>query len=185
MASLVFSLTVGMIALPEMRKYGYEDRLSTGSLAAGGTLGILIPPSIGFVIYSMLTEVSLGKLFMAGWFPGILLAMLFIATIYIQCRLNPGLGPSGPRASLMERLKAIRNTWAVVILAGIITGGIYTGVFTPTEAAAIAAFTAFIIGVARRRLTLKDIYSSFVDATITVCMVMTIMFFIISPLFIL
>jgi C4-dicarboxylate transporter DctM subunit len=152
-SSLATGATMGMVAIPEMDKYNYDPRLSTGCIAAGGTLGILIPPSIGFVLYGILTEQSIGKLFMAGIIPGVLLSALFLFVVYIQCRLNPKLGPRGPATSVMTKIKSLRGIWGMLTLFVIVIGGIYFGIFTPTEAAGVGAFGAFIFALLRKRLT--------------------------------
>jgi tripartite ATP-independent transporter DctM subunit len=143
-----------------MDKYGYDRSLSTGVVAAGGTLGIMIRPSSIFIIYGLLTEQSIGKLFIAGIVPGLLLAFMFIVAIYIQVRRNPMLAPRGPRTSLREKLSVLKDIWGALLLFLLVMGSIYSGVFTPTEAGGIGAFGAFILAVAKRRLILK----SFVDA---------------------
>jgi len=156
-SSLATGATMGMVAIPEMDKYKYDPRLSTGCVAAGGTLGILIPPSIGFIIYGILTEESIGKLFMAGLLPGVLLAALFIGAIFIQCRLNPQMGPEGECSSWRQRLRSLAGTWGMLFLFFVVMGGIYLGVFTPTEAAGVGAFGAFFIALVKRKLTLKTL----------------------------
>jgi len=144
---------VGTIALPEMRKYKYKDILSTGILASAGNLGLLIPPSLAFVIYAIVTEQSIGQLFIAGVFPGILLATLFIITIMIWCKINPSLATPSPPATWGERVKSIRYILGSFLLIVLVLGGIYGGVFTPTEAAAIGVFGALLIGLIFKRLT--------------------------------
>jgi C4-dicarboxylate transporter DctM subunit len=156
-SSLATGATMGMVAIPEMDKYNYDPRLSTGCIAAGGTLGILIPPSIGFVLYGILTEQSIGKLFMAGILPGVLLSAMFLCTVYIQCRINPNLGPRGPATSLKVKIKSLSGTWGMLSLFVLVIGGIYLGVFTPTEAAGIGAFGAFLFALFRKRLTLATL----------------------------
>ena len=153
-SSLATGATMGMVAIPEMLKYEYDPRLATGCVAAGGTLGILIPPSIGFVIYGILTEQSIGKLLMAGLLPGILLSGLFILAIMIQCMLKPTMGPPGPTASWLVRIKSLSGTWGMLLLFTVVIGGIYIGIFTPTEAAGIGAFGALCIALIKRKLTL-------------------------------
>jgi C4-dicarboxylate transporter, DctM subunit len=154
-SSLATGATMGMVAIPEMDKYNYDPRLSTGCVAAGGTLGILIPPSIGFVIYGIMTEQSIGKLFMAGILPGVLLSALFIAVIHIQCVRNPKIGPRGPVASWRERFRSLSSTWGMLSLVILVIGGLYFGFFTPTEAAAIGACGAFLIVLLKRRMTVQ------------------------------
>ncbi|MBA7715327.1 C4-dicarboxylate TRAP transporter large permease protein DctM [subsurface metagenome] len=143
-----------------MRKHNYSDRLSTGILAAGGNLGFLIPPSIAFIIFGIITETSIGHLFIAGILPGLLLTLLFWLVIYLQCKINPAIAPPGPKSNWKERLKAIRGIWGIVLLFIIVMGGIYTGVFTPTEAGAVGAFATFLLGAVSRQLT----WQGFVDA---------------------
>ena len=138
-SSVATAVTIGKVALPQMKRYGYSDRLATGSVAAGGTLGILIPPSTGFVLYAILTEESIGKLFIAGIVPGILLSMLFILVIFIVTALRPSDGPAGPGSSTRERLTATIRSLPLVGVIVISIGGIYLGVFTPVEAAGVGA----------------------------------------------
>jgi C4-dicarboxylate transporter DctM subunit len=152
-SSLATGATMGMVAIPEMMKYKYNPSLATGCVAAGGTLGILIPPSIGFVIYGILTEQSIGKLLMAGLLPGLLLTGLFILSIIIMCMIKPSLGPNGPKTSWSDKIRSLTGTWGILTLFAVVIGGIYTGIFTPTEAAGIGAFGAFIIMAFKRTLT--------------------------------
>ena len=173
-SSLATGATMGMVAIPEMKKYRYDSRLSTGCVAAGGTLGILIPPSIGFIIYGILTEVSIGKLFMAGFIPGILLALLFITTIFIQCAINPKMGPRGENASFLTKVKSLSGTWGMLLLFIIVMGGIYLGVFTPTEAAGVGAFGAFIISILKRKMTWKKLVGCLMEAGKTTAMIFLI-----------
>jgi C4-dicarboxylate transporter DctM subunit len=161
------ALTMGSFALPEMRQHKYDSRLAIGSIAAGGTLGILIPPSLAFVVYGLLTEQSIGKLFLAGFFPGILLASLFMITIYILTKRNPLMGPAGHKTSWREKLTAIKDIWGVLILFLVVMGGIYGGILTPTEAAAAGAFSAFLIALLRRRVTRQNLSTAFMN-TLTV-----------------
>jgi len=152
-SSVASAVTMGRVALPEMRRYKYSSRLATGCIAAGGTLGILIPPSTGFVIYAILTEESIGRLFLAGMLPGLLLTALFMVAIYIQCRIKPELGPPGPRTPIREKFTALRQAIAMVGIVIITIGGIYIGAFSPTEAAGIGAFLSLLLAVVRRRVT--------------------------------
>jgi tripartite ATP-independent transporter DctM subunit len=145
--------------LPEMRRYNYDNRLATGCIAAGGTLGILIPPSTGFVIYAILTEESIGRLFLAGVLPGILLTILFMISIYIQTRINPALGPAGPRTNLAGRVKSLVDAAAMFGIVAMVIGGIYGGIFTPTEAAGVGAFLAFLLALVRRKLNYESMSS--------------------------
>lgn len=152
-SSLATGATMGMVAIPEMLKYKYDPSLATGCVAAGGTLGILIPPSIGFVIYGILTEQSIGKLLMAGLLPGILLSSLFIIAIIIICAVKPEMGPHGPTVPWSGRFRSLSGTWGMLLLFLLVIGGIYTGIFTPTEAAGIGAFGALIICGLKRKLS--------------------------------
>ena len=162
-SSVANAVTMGTVCLPEMRRYGYHPRLATGCVAAGGTLGILIPPSIGFIFYAMLTTESISKLFIAGILPGILLTILFMLTIFISTRADPTLGPRGPSTSFMEKLTAIKDTWPVLIMFLIVIGGMYLGVFTPTEAAGVGAFVAFVFMLAKKGLSRQNLANSLLD----------------------
>lgn len=155
-SSLATGATMCSVALPEMKRYNYDIKLATACIAAGGTLGILIPPSIIMVIYGILTEQSIGKLLIAGIVPGILLSSLFMVTIYIVCRIDPALGPSGPPVRLREKLGAVKNTWHTLCLFILVMGGIIFGLFTPTEAAAVGALGALLIALARGGLSRKN-----------------------------
>jgi len=134
---------MSQVALPEMRRYNYDMRLATGSIAAGGTIGILIPPSVILVLYGILTETNIGELFVAGILPGILTVIFFMATISIITNRHPELGPPGERATRRQKIEALRDVWGTVLLFLLVIGGIYTGAFSPTEAASIGAAGAF------------------------------------------
>jgi len=162
-SSLATAATMGTVALPEMKRYDYDPALATGSVAAGGTIGILIPPSVILIIYGILTQQSIGKLFLAGFIPGVLEATFYIAVIYILCKRNPLLGPRGPQTSFKEKIFALKNTWGVVALFVLVIGGIYLGVFTPIEAGGIGAFGAFIFALARKQLTRKNFVQSLIE----------------------
>src|SRR3954466_4342636 len=136
-SSLATAATMAQIALPEMRRYGYDDRLATGSVAAGGTIGILIPPSIIMVLYGLLTETSISQLFLAGFLPGILTVIGFMLAIAVVTRLDPRLGPPAHRASARDRLLALRNVWGPAVLFLLVVGGLYFGGFPPTQDASI------------------------------------------------
>lgn len=157
------TVTIGKVAVPEMKKYNYDSALASGCVAGGGTLGILIPPSLAFIFYALLTEQSVGELFMAGILPGILLAALFTLTIVIITSRNPQAAPPGPKTSFREKITSLRYTWATLALFLLIMGGIYMGIFTPTEAGAIGAFGAIVIGVAARRLSRKNFVASVME----------------------
>lgn len=153
-SSLASAVTMGRVALPEMKRYNYHPQLATGCVAAGGTLGILIPPSTGFIIYALLTEESIGQLFLAGIIPGIILTGLFMAAIAIMTHWKPEIGPAAPRLSWAERLRSVSRSFTLVAIVFVVLGGIYMGVFTPVEAAAIGSFMTFLLTALRRKLTL-------------------------------
>ena len=171
-SSTATAVTMGKVALPEMKKYQYDDRLATGCAAAGGTIGILIPPSMGFILYGILTGVSIGKLFMAGIIPGILQAAFYIVTIYIMCRLNTQLGPAAQKTSAKEKLISLKNIWPALILFLLVIGGLYGGVFTPTEAAAVGAFGAIAITFIYGRLKGRNFISSMLMTGKIIAMIM-------------
>ena len=154
-SSLASAATMAVVSLPEMKKYNYSPRLATACVAAGGTLGILIPPSIIFIIYGLITETSIGKLFIAGILPGLMLSMLFLVLIYVMCRQNPKLGPRGPHFPWKERFSSLWGVWGMLALFFLVIGGIYFGIFTPTEAGATGAFGAFLITIIKRKLSWK------------------------------
>ena len=158
-SSAASAITMGRVALPEMRRYNYHPRLATGCIAAGGTLGILIPPSTGFVIYAILTEELIGQLFLAAVIPGLLLTFLFMLAIGIQCRIKPDLGPPGPKMLMRQRMKSTGQAGAMTGIIVVTIGGIYTGFFTAGEAAGVGAFLAFVLAIIRRsihRTTMSD-----------------------------
>lgn len=152
-SSLATAATMCRVALPEMRRRGYDDRLAAGSLAAGGTLGIMIPPSIIMVIYGLLTETSIGKLFVAGLLPGAVATALYMGAVAVATWRDPKLGPPGPRFTWPQKLESLRRIWDVLFLFAVVVGGIYLGWFAPTEAAAVGAFGAFLFALLRGRLT--------------------------------
>ena len=156
-SSIASAVTMGRVALPQMKRFNYDDSLATGAVAAGGTLGILIPPSTGMIIYAILTEQSIGRLFMAGVFPGLLLTGLFLVAIYLVTRSRPEAGPPGPRASFAERLATLRRSVVIVGIVLVTIGGIYMGVFTPVEAAGVGAFLTMVMAVYRRSLNVAKV----------------------------
>ncbi|OPX34060.1 MAG: C4-dicarboxylate ABC transporter permease [Desulfobacteraceae bacterium 4484_190.2] len=166
--------TMATVAMPEMKRYKYRDVLSTGTVAAGGSLGILIPPSVIFIIYGILTEQSIGKLFVAGVVPGILLSALFGLTIYIWVRLRPEIAPRGPKTTFKEKLISLSGVGETLILFILVMGGLFIGFFTPTEAGAIGAGGAIVLGFVRRRLTWQGFMQALFESTRISCMVLVI-----------
>ncbi len=166
--------TMGKIALPEMKKYGYSNMLATGTIAAAGTLGILIPPSTILIVYGILTEESIGKLFVAGLLPGLILSLFFVAVVAIMCSRNPKLGPAGAPTTWREKLKATKGIIEAVLLFVLTIGGLFLGWFSPTQAGAIGAGGALLIGLFRRQLSWKSLVESGMDGLRTSCMVLFI-----------
>lgn len=173
-SSVATAVTIGRVAIPEMKRFGYHERLSTGAVAAGGTLGYLIPPSTGFVLYSILTEQSLGRLFMAGILPGIILTLLFIAAIVMMTYLDPTVGPKGAPVPMRERFARLINAAPLIAVIFISIGGIYAGVFTPVEAAGVGAFLVLVFALIGRRLTLTSLHEVFLDTVKTSTMLYVI-----------
>jgi tripartite ATP-independent transporter DctM subunit len=166
------AITMGKVALPAMRKYNYDDTLATASICAAGTLAFLIPPSVAFIIYGMLTEQSIALLFVAGIVPGIILVLLFSFTIILQTTVSPKLGPAGPKTSFKEKIIALKGIWMALVLFIIVFGGIYGGIFTPTEAGGLGSAGAIVVCLITGALNLKNFKEAFVDATKTTAMVM-------------
>ncbi|HHU77078.1 MAG TPA: TRAP transporter large permease [Firmicutes bacterium] len=164
-SAVATAAAMGSIAYPEMKKFNYSSRLATGTIAAGGTLGFLIPPSIGFVVYGMLVEESIGRLFMAGIFPGLALAATFIAIIALQVRFKPDLAPANPgKVSWKEKLVALRGVWEILAVFFIVMGGIYLGWFSPSEAGAIGATLFFIVVLVKKKMTFKKLYEGMLES---------------------
>ncbi|MGB9886432.1 MAG: TRAP transporter large permease [Moorellales bacterium] len=158
-SSMATAATLGKVAYPEMKRFKYDDRLASGACAAGGTIGILIPPSLGFIVYGLITQQSIGKLFLAGFIPGILQALFYMVTIVLLCRRNPTLGPAVPemsRISFKSKIGSIGLAGPVFLIFLVTIGGIYLGVFTPTEAGAIGALASLIVGLVARRLGWRE-----------------------------
>jgi len=173
-SSTATAATMGQIALPEMKKYKYDDTLATGTVAAAGTLGILIPPSTVLIVYGILTEESIGKLFIAGIFPGIVLSIFFAATVALLCWRNPDIGPPGVPTSWMEKLRATTGIIPALILFLLAIGGLFLGWFSPTQAGAIGAGGALLIGLGRRLLSWRTFVEAGMEGLRTSCMVLFI-----------
>ena len=173
-SSLASAVTMGRVALPEMKRYKYADSLATGSVAAGGTLGFLIPPSGGMIVYAVLTEQSIGRLFMAGVIPGIILTFLFIGAIYLVVARRPEIGPPGERASHAERMSSLWHATPVLCVVLVTIGGMYTGFFTPVEASSVGAFFTFVVAALRGSLSLaaiREVVLQSMNATATVFLI--------------
>jgi len=154
-SSLATAATMTKVAMPPMRRYGYADSLAAGAIASGGTLGILIPPSVAFVFYGIMTQTDIGKLFAAGILPGIVGTLFYVGAVVAATRINPKLGPPGPRKPYLERVLALKGVWGMLLLFALVMGGLYIGWFTPVEAAGIGASGAFLIALGRRTLDWK------------------------------
>lgn len=166
--------TMGRIAVPEMDRYGYHRRLSLGSVASAGTLAIMIPPSIAMVLYCSVTDQPVGKMLIAGIFPGLLMAFSYISMLILRGRLNPTIGPPAEKSSWSARFHSLKGIWGVLVISMLVIGGIYLGVFTPTEAGALGALGALIIGVASKRLPFPLILQALLDTAKTMGMIFLI-----------
>lgn len=175
-SSLAAVATLGKVAMPEMRRYKYSEKLATGAIAAGGSMGILIPPSNILIVYGVITEQSIAKLFMAGMLPGILEGLLYIVVIFIMTMRDPAVGPPGPKSTMKAKAKSITYIWEGIILFVVVIGGIYSGIFTPTEAAAVGAFGALVFTAIRRKLTQKNFVAAVTDTIRTTGMLFVIIF---------
>ncbi|MBT5429142.1 MAG: TRAP transporter large permease [Rhodospirillaceae bacterium] len=175
-SSAATAATMAKVAVPSMRKYGYGDSLSAGTVAAGGTMGILIPPSGALIIYGLLTEEDIAKLFVAGIIPGLITIAAYITVIKIVTLIWPTMGPPGDRSSWNERLRSLYKIWGVLFLFFLIMGGIFFGIFTSTEAGGIGATGALVFAIIRRRMSWKIFYESLAEAAITTAMIFTVAF---------
>lgn len=174
-SSVATAATFSTVAYPEMRRYGYPQSFATGVIAAGGTLGAMLPPSTVLAVYGIITEQDIGKLFVAGILPGTLAASMYISTVAIIGFMRPGFLPRTPRHSWKERVVGLRDIWATMLLFVFVIGGLYGGLFTPTEAGGMGAGGAFLIGVLRRRLDRTEIRRSLLQATRTAAAVFTVL----------
>jgi C4-dicarboxylate transporter, DctM subunit len=174
-SSIATAATMSKVAYPSMKKLGYSDSLSTGVIASGGTLGIMIPPSTIMVIYGIVTETHIGKLFAAGVLPGLLTAALLMVAILIMTTLDPEHAPAGEKSSWKDRFTALRGIWGVLLLVIVVLGGIYGGVFTATEGAGIGASGAFLFALARRALTVKSTIEVLIESARTTAMLFTLL----------
>jgi tripartite ATP-independent transporter DctM subunit len=161
--SMVAAITLGKIALPEMRKLKYAESLSAGSIVAGASLASLVPPSIGFILFSVLTGESVGQLFIGAVLPGVLLTVIILLIIGLIVKINPSLAPPAPKTSFKEKMISLKYTWASLILILLIVGGIYFGIFTPTESGAVGAAGSIVIGFAFRRLSRTNLLASILE----------------------
>jgi len=173
-SSVASAATMGSIAFPEMKRYHYSPRLATATIAAGGTLGILIPPSTIFVILGIITETNIGALLIAGIFPGLLLSGLFILLILIMCKRNPELGPAGKAFSWKERFQSLSGTWGMIGLFVLVIGGLYVGIFSPSEAGCIGAFGSFVLALIKR-MPLPAFLSALRDSAQITCYMLFIL----------
>jgi len=173
-SSAATAATMGTVALPEMKKSNYDQAFATGTVAAGGTLGILIPPSIVLIVYGIQTELSIGKLFIAGILPGLVLSAIFMVCILVMCLARPALGPAGPKTTLKQKIKSLSGTIEMLTLFFLVIGGLMVGWFTPTEAAGIGAAGAIFIGVVTRSLNWQGFKKALLGTTRTSAMVLLI-----------
>lgn len=164
--------TFASVAVPEMDRYGYDKKLSTGIVATVGTLGILIPPSVTLIVFGMITGESIGKLFLAGIIPGLLIALFFIFIIYGWCKINPSLGPKGERSTWLQRIASLPDVGWIVLIFLLVVGGLMKGFFTPTEAGSIGTFAVLLLSVLKKDLTLKGFFKSVAESLRTACMVL-------------
>jgi C4-dicarboxylate transporter, DctM subunit len=174
-SSIATAATMTQVALPEMKRFNYDYSLATGSIAAGGTIGILIPPSVILVLYGILTETNIGELFLAGFIPGILTIFFFMATISIVTRIFPDIGPRGNKSSFIDKIKAFKDVWGTVVLFVLVIGGIYTGIFSPEEAAGIGASGALALALLARTMTWPVFIDCLMQTVRTSSMIFTIL----------
>ena len=173
-SSMAGAIAFGKISYPEMKRYAYDSKLASAVIACGATMGILIPPSMGFIIIGILTQLSIGKLFIAGIIPGILQAVFYVILIFILCRFNPQLGPAGPKTTMKEKIGSLRFAWPVICLFLLVIGGMYAGIFTATEGGAIGAFGALVIALVQKQLTRRSFTSCLLESAQVTGMIITL-----------
>ena len=166
--------TLAKVALPEMKRYHYNEGIACGAVASGGTLGVLIPPSTIFIVYGIITGTSIGKLFVSGILPGIVLTIFFLIAVYVVCRIRPAFGPAGPRSSWKEKLRSLSGVTEMLILFVFVIGGLFVGLFTPTEAGGVGAVGALSAGLVTRKLTWRGFVDSLFDTAMITCMLFVI-----------
>jgi C4-dicarboxylate transporter, DctM subunit len=168
------SATFATVAIPEMDRYGYDKRVSTGTVATVGTLGSLIPPSVGMVIYGLITETSIGKLFLAGIIPGLIVAFTFGLTLYFWCKLYPSMGPKGEKSTWKQRFAALPSVLGILIIFLVVIGGLMMGYFSPTESASVGVFAVLILSVVKRQMNFKTFIGAVMRSIKVGCMVLTL-----------
>lgn len=171
-SAIATAATFGSVAYPEMDRYHYSKRLSTGIIAVGGTLGSLIPPSVALIVYGIITETSIGKLFLAATVPGVIVSFMFISIVYGWCKINPSLGPKGERSTWKERWISLKEVIWVILIFIIVTGGMSKGFFTPTEAGSAGTFAVLLLSVGKRDINFKGFVKSVAESLRTACMVL-------------
>lgn len=174
-SSIATAATMAKVAVPPMRRYNYSDKLAAGSVAAGGTLGILIPPSVALILYGVMTETDIGKLFAAGVIPGIVGILFYMIAVFIWVRVSPEIGPRGERHTVLEKLHALKGVAGITLLFSLVMGGLYVGLFTPTEAAGIGSGGALLIALIRGRLTVSAFLDVIYDSARTSVALLTIL----------
>jgi C4-dicarboxylate transporter DctM subunit len=168
------SATFATVAIPEMDRYGYDKRVSTGTVATVGTLGSLMPPSVGMVIYGLITETSIGKLFLAGIIPGLIVAFTFGLTLYFWCKLYPSMGPKGEKSTWKQRFAALPSVLGVLIIFLVVIGGLMMGYFSPTESASVGVFAVLILSVVKKQMNFKTFIGAVMRSIKVGCMVLTL-----------
>jgi tripartite ATP-independent transporter DctM subunit len=169
--SLVVAIILGKVAVPEMKKYSYDEALAAASVVAGASTASLIPPSIAFLLYALLTNESVGKLFIGAVIPGILLTLVIVVIIGAYARIRPKMAPAGPKTTFREKIASLKYTWGVMVIILMIVGGIYAGIFTPTEAAAIGAAGSMLVALIARRLTRRNLLNAILETAKTTAMI--------------